>query len=99
MNGSSASGSTARVSSDCSCGRVDVRIAMILEDPEVAIEADVDARRLDHVSRKGLQPDPPGGDFSLDVAIREQHAATLSGQPRRILSQWSPIETIESSVT
>ena len=72
---------------------------MILEDPEVSIEADVDARRLDHVSRKGLEPDPPGSDFSLDVAIREQHAATLSGQPRRILSQWSPIEMIESSVT
>ena len=57
--------------------RVDVRIAVVLEDPEVPIEPYVEARRLDHLRVVRLELDPPGLEFRANVPVREQHAGTL----------------------
>ena len=51
MNGSSPSGSTSAGQVGLLLRRVDVGVAVVVEDPEVAVEPDVDARRLDHAGR------------------------------------------------
>ena len=58
--------------------RVDVRIAMIFEDSEVAVEPDVDTGRLDQLGRVGLQGNPALIDLRSNVAIREQHGGNVS---------------------
>ena len=66
--------------------RVDVRVAVVLEHPEVAVDADVDAGGLDHRRVEGVETDPAGLDRGADVPVREQHTRTLSalpGRPRR----------------
>ena len=49
--------------------RVDVRVAVVLEDPEVAVDAHVDARRLDHLGIVRLERDPPGRDLLANVPV------------------------------
>jgi hypothetical protein len=51
---------------------------MVLKNAEVSIETDVNARRLNHVDGVRLEPDAASIDLGLDVAVREQHAGTLS---------------------
>src|ERR1022692_2286226 len=75
-------------SSSVSTSRVDVRVAVILEDPEVPVQPDVDAGRLDQLRRVRIELDPARLDLSLDVAIREEHPGNLSG-PVRCLSEHS----------
>ncbi len=58
-------------------GGVDVRVAVVLEDPEVAVEPEVDARGLDHRLVVGLHGDPLRLDLGQDVAVGEQHADNL----------------------
>ena len=48
MNGSSPSGSTIAGQVGLVRGRVDVRVAVVLEDPEEPVQPDVDRRRLHH---------------------------------------------------
>ena len=49
--------------------RVDVRVLVVLEDPEVAIQPDVDRRGLEHAGVVRLHRDPAGVDLSDDVAV------------------------------
>src|SRR5215469_11560589 len=71
-------------------GGVDMRIFVVLEDAEVAVQADVDARRLDQLWRVRIEADSTGIQLGPDVAVREQHVGNLpfpaevrcsSGQP------------------
>jgi hypothetical protein len=50
-------------------GGVDVRVPVILEHPEVAVEAHVDTRRLHHGVVEGIDADPPGVDLGPDVLV------------------------------
>ena len=54
---------------------------MVLEDPEEAVEPDVDRRRLQHRGVPGLHHDPAGVDLGQDVAVAEQHARRLPVPP------------------
>jgi hypothetical protein len=54
---------------------VDVRVPGVVEDPEEPIQTDVDARGLHERLVVGLDAQPPLGDRSRDVAVREQHGA------------------------
>lgn len=58
---------------------IDVRVAVILEDPEPAVEPHVEARWLDHGLVVRLEADPALGEFGLDVAVGKQHPPRLSG--------------------
>ena len=71
-------------------GRVDVRVPVVLEDPEEPVEADVDAGRLDHRRVVRVEADPAGVDLGPDVAVGEQHGrayrspqSALPGEPSR----------------
>ena len=61
--------------------RVDIGVAVVVEEPEVLVQAHVDARRLDHRRVPGVQAHPPGLDLGPDVPVREQHEghATADG--------------------
>jgi len=59
-------------------GWVDERILVVVEQPEEAVEAHVDARWLDHFGVVRIQSDPPVAQLGLDVAIGEQHGIRLS---------------------
>lgn len=48
---------------------VDVGVAVVLEHPEEAIEAHVDAGRLHHGFVVGIDPYPPGVDLGPDVLV------------------------------
>jgi hypothetical protein len=54
-----------------------MRISVVFEYAEVPIEADINARRLHHVDGVRFQPDAASINLSLDVAVGEQHGATL----------------------
>jgi hypothetical protein len=56
---------------------IDMGITMVFEDPKVSIQTNVNARRLDQISRVRFQSDAAGIDLGLDVAVGEQHGATL----------------------
>src|SRR5690348_15082985 len=58
-------------------GGIDVRVHMVLEDPEVAIQAHVDARRLEHRLVPRVHHDPLGVDLMEDVAVTEEHGRNL----------------------
>ena len=58
-------------------GRIDVRVAVVLERAEEPVEPDVDARRLDHRGLEGLEGDPAGVELGQDVAVAQQHSGTL----------------------
>ena len=69
-------------------GGVDVRVAVVLEDPEVPVQPDVNAGRLDQFGIVRIELDPPGLDLGLDVTIGEEHPGNLSG-PVRCLGEHS----------
>lgn len=48
---------------------VDVRVAVVLEHPEVAVEPHVDARGLHHGFVIRIDADPPGVDLGPDVLV------------------------------
>ena len=50
-------------------GGIDMRVAMVLEDPEVAIKAHVDTGWLDHARVVGLQRHSPSLDLSTQVSV------------------------------
>jgi hypothetical protein len=56
------------------CG-VDVRVPRVVEDPEEAVEAHVDAGRLHQALVEGLDAEAALGDRSRDVAVGQQHGA------------------------
>jgi hypothetical protein len=60
-------------------GRVDVRVAVVLEHAEVAVQPHVDAGRLDQPGIVRVELDPAGLDLGFDVTIGEQHAGNLPG--------------------
>src|SRR4029453_3571785 len=57
---------------------VDERIARIAEDAEVAIDAHVDARRLEERFVVGLDADAPFGQQAPDRAVGEDHTRILA---------------------
>src|SRR3954469_2527785 len=59
-------------------GRIDVRIPMILEDAEVAVEANIDAGRLNHGRVIGVDDKPAVVDRGLQITVAQQHAWRLS---------------------
>ena len=59
-------------------GRVDDRILVVIEEPEVAVESEVDTGWLHHLRIPGLQGHPAGVDLSENVTVREQHADSLA---------------------
>ena len=56
-------------------GGVDVRVLVVVEDPEELVEPHVDAGRLDHRGVEGVEPDAPGVDLGQDVAVGEKHGS------------------------
>ena len=59
------------------CG-VDVGVAGVVEHPEHAVEANIDAGRLHQGVVERVDAQPAGGDFGPEVAIGEQHPTSLS---------------------
>ncbi|GAA2776363.1 hypothetical protein GCM10020219_053980 [Nonomuraea dietziae] len=59
-------------------GGIDVRVAVVLEHPEEAVEPHVDAGRLDHCLVERVETDPAGLDFGEDVSVRKQHGEQLT---------------------
>src|SRR5438270_1921086 len=53
-------------------------IPVVLEHPEVPIQPYVDAGGLDHVERVRLEADTSQVHRGFDVAVRQQHEATLT---------------------
>jgi hypothetical protein len=50
---------------------------VVLKDPEISVETDINARRLNQIGGIRLQPDPACIKLGFDVAVGEQHGATL----------------------
>ena len=76
-NASEGSTSTNRVSSAAPV-RVDDRVLVVVEQPEVPVDTHVDAGRLDHRGVVRIDPDPAGVDLSPNVPVGEQHQQTES---------------------
>ena len=57
--------------------RIDVRVLVVLEHPEPAVEPNVDAGRLDHRLGVGLDTHTARGDLGLQVTVGEQHGPRL----------------------
>ena len=57
---------------------VDERIARVAEDAEVAVDAHVDARRLEERFVVGLDADAPFGEQAPDRAVGKDHARILA---------------------
>ena len=73
-------------------GRIDERVLVVVEQPEVPVEAHVDRRRLDHPRFVGLQPDALAIEFGPDVTIREKHAASVATLARMASVAPSPAQ-------
>ena len=58
---------------------VDEGIAGVPEDPEVTVDADVEARRLHQPWLVRLDADPALVDEAADAPVGEDHAAILRG--------------------
>ena len=56
---------------------VDVRVARVVEDAEEAVDADVDARRLEQRRVVRIDPDPPLVEQPRDGSVGKDHAAIL----------------------
>lgn len=50
-------------------GGIDMRIAVVLEHPEVAVQPHIDARGLHHRSVERVNANPPGIDLGPEVLI------------------------------
>ena len=74
MNAVSSSISTSSVSSSCSGFDVDERVAGVAEDPEIAVDADVDAGRLHQRIVVRLDLDSPLAEQASDRPVGEDHA-------------------------
>lgn len=61
-------------------GWVNVRIAMVLEGSEETVESYINAGWLNHPRVVGLKTHSARIDFSTDIAVAQQHMATLSGR-------------------
>ncbi len=57
---------------------VNDRVFVVVEQPKVAIEAEVHTRGLHHGGIPGVQTHPAGVNLGVDVAIREQHRNRLA---------------------
>jgi hypothetical protein len=53
--------------------RVDERILVVVEQPEVLVEPHVDARRLDHPEVERIEADAAGFELFPDVAVTQKH--------------------------
>ena len=51
-------------------GGINVRVLVILKDPEPSIQTHVHAGRLDHRLVVGLEADAAGSELGLDIAVR-----------------------------
>jgi len=61
---------------------------MVLEDPEVAVQPDIDAGRLDQLGFARIELDSAGPDLGLDVTIGEERPGNLP-VPVRCLGEHS----------
>jgi hypothetical protein len=50
---------------------------MVFKDAEEAIEADINARGLDHLRVEWFDLDPASLNFSGDIAVAQEHEPTL----------------------
>ena len=57
--------------------RVDHRVLVVVEQPEVPVDPDVDARGLHHLLVERLEHDATGVDLGADVPVGEQHPHTV----------------------
>ncbi len=62
--------------------RIDERVLVVVEQPEVPVEAHVHARRLHHRRVPRVESDALRIDLRADVAVREQHAPSLARRIR-----------------
>src|SRR5918999_4806913 len=60
---------------------VDERVARVVEDAEVAVDADVDARRLEERGVVGIDRDAALVEQPLDGAVRENHEREFTLRP------------------
>src|SRR5690606_8894939 len=59
-------------------GRVDVGVLVVVEEPEVLVQAHIDAARLDHRRVPGVEDDPAVVDLGADIAVGEKHVVRVS---------------------
>src|SRR5680860_832289 len=57
------------------------RVTVVGEDPEAALHAHVDGRRLHGVVAKGVDLDSAGVELGPDVAVGQDHGVILEGRP------------------
>ena len=57
--------------------RVDERVLVVVEQPEVPVEPHVDARRLEHGGLVGVEGHAARLELGPDVTVGEQHGATV----------------------
>jgi hypothetical protein len=57
---------------------------MVFKDSEEAVEADINARRLDHLRIEWFDLDPASLNFGGDIAITEKHEPTLHAGRARL---------------
>ena len=50
-------------------GRVDDRVAVVVEETEPAVQAHIDGGRLNHLGVVGVEDDPPGVELGADIAV------------------------------
>ena len=60
-------------------GGIDERVFVVVEQPEVPVEPHVDARGLHHPGLPRVERDASRVDLEPDVAVTQQHGASLSG--------------------
>ena len=75
MNGGPSSTSTSSVRSSCGSLDVDERVAVVVEDAEEAVDADVDARRLEQGIVVRIDLDAAFLQAARDRAVGEDHGA------------------------
>jgi hypothetical protein len=56
---------------------VDNFVFMVLEDSEEAIKTDINTGGLNHLWFKGLYLNPAGLNFGGNIAVAQEHGATL----------------------
>jgi hypothetical protein len=56
---------------------IDDFVFVVFKDAEEAIEADINARGLDHLRVEWFDLDPASLNFSGDIAVAQEHEPTL----------------------